>query len=133
MITNLGSGQWAVLASLASSPHTFTLTGSRNTSYHSPSADYDFYVEDSQEVRQFLHNAGFTKISYYDSLDYAFSLESQGIVYILRHSSGVDVQLIRPKFMMAKHYANRVMQNFGSLPKRVRSALWHTLILEYVV
>jgi hypothetical protein len=48
---------------MASSPFNFYLTGSRFFGYHSEMSDWDYFVEDTVEVREFLTNLGFSDMA----------------------------------------------------------------------
>lgn len=119
------------LESLDKSEFVFYPTGSRYFGNFSEfSSDWDFFVEDSREVRAMLLDLGF---DYQEDHDYGNDVS---IVSVMRHlhtgnhNSWVDVQLIAETMLDDKITAQRILKDRyknGGFPteKKLRSELWN--------
>ncbi|MCK5611070.1 hypothetical protein KAR91_54860 [Candidatus Pacearchaeota archaeon] len=97
------------LFTLKESNFTFYLTGSRYFGGKHSDSDWDFFTEDSEEVRVFLGKLGFERLK---STKYA----DHGVTCVYRHLEKIDVQLVEdPGFRQSiqkvlkdkKHFINR--------------------------
>ena len=98
-----------VLERMGDSPFHFYLTGSRFFGTADERSDWDYFVDDSDEVRDFLQNLGFYDISnpprsQHRGWDYdegpripeVYDLKDvQGTNAIFEHRSGIHVQLVQ--------------------------------------
>lgn len=61
MITNMSSVFPSIVETLTEAPFNFYLTGSRTMGGVNKDSDWDFFVENSKEVIEFLNSIGFEK------------------------------------------------------------------------
>ena len=127
MIVNDVFGNYIVEA-IHLSEWDFYLTGSRFFGTVTTSSDYDFFVKDMIVVRDFLFELGFEDIQ----KDYKYCDSS--IVGVLRHESGVDVQLIENELMCRmKNAIQNTALDMKDYPPRNKSSnrFWWQKRLTY--
>lgn len=124
-------GRDSILAVMAVSEYKYTLTGSRFFGMSNEMSDYDFYCMDERGVERELSGLGFQRLfgsgsAYHDD---------PSVHYVMRHQSGIDVQIIKPRFYQLKDRVNRYLNTpFGrqlltSFPtKEDRRQLWKFLM-----
>lgn len=119
-----------VLNDMQSSTHVFHLTGSRLFGNHRDDSDYDFFVMENPGLVSELHVRGFKKIS-----RTGCRYNDPSVVFIYRHDCGIDVQIIKPEYFMAKRKVNQFLNSgigrqllgrHHSKPDRIN--LWSFLI-----
>ena len=92
-IRSSGIPAMEVLDILSSSGFNFYLTGSRSFGVEESNSDWDFYVEYSTEVENFLHENGFENLGNYEGMA-PISREIQKIKNVVRHRNcAIDIQL----------------------------------------
>ena len=137
MIVNLGSAGLL----LDRSEFNFYLTGSRFFKTESPISDFDYFVQDSQEVRNFLHDNSFHTVGALGLVPPQY-LDEQTVNVVYRDD--IHIQLV--KDVTVKHQAQELLRFFPELmkeleppffgsdlegPKDRRSLLWNRLY-DYV-
>lgn len=109
-----------VLIALDVSEFDFYLTGSRYFGNVRPKSDWDFFVDDSQKVREFLGSEGFIEQPLWRS-EYL----DQNTSAVFR-KNGVDIQLV--KDIQMKHVAQEILKKSEATNvmhnKAQHSALW---------
>lgn len=118
------------LTELASSPFEFYPTGSRHLGGARQDSDWDFFVEDSNEVRSYLEEIGFTQIFHNRYAD------DPQIVSLFRFSwsttSYIDVQVVQDS--SKKWLIQQVLDETGALRNVTRSQariVWRTMYELY--
>jgi len=95
------------LTALGKSHYTFYLTGSRYFGFARDNSDYDFYVQDSRPVREFLENEGFTTL-----LPQSHNYKDHNCAVVFRKEN-VDIQLVYN--ISYKHAAQKAIKEAGVL------------------
>lgn len=102
-------------------------TGSRFFGAHKPGADFDFYVQDSPQIRANLLSEGYRQLQYRGTC-------GPNVVTIFRRGEGpghIDIALVIS--FDRKHLENRIMTltplRLVTLraPKAIRSAVWRVV------
>lgn len=133
MINNLHNMLPPVLVKMDMSSFTFHPTGSRYFGGNvEAAADWDFFVEDSRDVREYLSSLGF-KV---DEMSVYAADKTVATVYTyegdLSHDRGltrIDVQVIHPDHFSSKQLVQKLLKDqcgSNGLPgdKAVRSQIW---------
>lgn len=81
------SAQLPCIAALHNSIYLFYLTGSRFFQKYAEGSDWDFFVEDSPGLVEYLESVGFLKSS-------KGTYASKEILAVYKHREGVDVQIV---------------------------------------
>lgn len=116
------------LATLANAKYTFYPTGSRYFGGATNESDWDFYAEDTNEVRAFLIDVGFVELPFNLMLD---EYNDPNICAVFRHSQHVDVQLTR--YLDERRRAHAIMKTpdahciYLILNKQQRHDLWRLI------
>ena len=125
MIVNAQNGIEEILFELQKSPFHFHLTGSRFFGDCNPfSSDYDFFVQKSLEVIDFLRPLGFQLI------DTAYDNDDQTINVMRHHKKGVDIQLVKNvdlKKRAQKAIKEKYLEQYLEMDKLQRRNLWDVL------
>jgi len=104
--TNNSSDQTVdIISALAHSSHIFYQTGSRYFGRNTNVSDFDFYTEDNNEVRAFLKDIGFMKVSKHIIDRYVD--ENCSSVYTYKN---IDIQLTDDINLRIK--ANKAVKDF---------------------
>lgn len=101
-----------ILFKMNASEYCFVLTGSRYFVTNSPTSDYDYFTEDTNDVRDFLYRNSFgnARKGMYDDVS---------VSAVFRHPEGVDVQLLKEGMVQRKRDAQRKFKECGLvLPTR---------------
>lgn len=88
-VSNLGYVVPPMVQKLIQSPYQFHLTGSRFFQFNRPDSDWDFFVQYSFEVKEFIVGLGFEFVEGSDNKYTDFSN-----INIYRHPDGVDIQMV---------------------------------------
>ena len=88
-VSNIGYVVPPMVQKLIQSTYQFHLTGSRFFQFNRPDSDWDFFVQYSFEVEQFIVGLGFAFVEGSDNNYTDFSN-----IRIYRHPDGVDVQMV---------------------------------------
>lgn len=119
-----------IISKMRASEFQFCLTGSRYFGPLRSNADWDFFVQNSPEVRKFLMSLGFEILP---SLGYVDST----ITCVMRHFDGFDVQLIKDykiKKRAQEWLAGEIMQrriDRGRFQNKIGiGALWDEAIMH---
>lgn len=114
---------------MRNSRYQFALTGSRYHNTTTPSSDWDFFVQDSDNVRKFLNDLGFVP----ESVTYSRYKDSfTDAVYVLHnkdHSKRIHVQLV--KDFDAKKWANTQIKINGFSEVIRKPSLNHWKIIDH--
>lgn len=106
----------------------FHLTGSRAFGGWNSSSDYDFFCENSQEVKEFLLSCKFYYLKKINNVLYSENAYvDDNIAEVLRHHSGIDVQLQKDvsKKMKAQKLLLLFWLHLKATPKENRYKLWN--------
>jgi hypothetical protein len=97
MSMNADLGRMTILAKLQENrDFVFHLTGSRFFGGDSPCSDWDFFTSDTEAVRDFLWNMGFTRLTNgYGWASYGSYQHDGNTTDVYRHYSGIDIALNR--------------------------------------
>jgi predicted nucleotidyltransferase len=128
--TDLGDVS-SILFKLQNSDLDFYLTGSRFFNNHRENSDYDFFVEDSPGVRQFLKSLGFSKLNNSAYLD-----DNTVVVYRYMPKSGyyitIDIQIVVDA--VKKQSIQNIMKYNDFIltgDKTYAKTVWNTLMSIY--
>lgn len=120
-----------ILFELQNSDLDFYLTGSRFFNNHRENSDYDFFVEDSPGVRQFLKSLGFSKLNNSAYLD-----DNTVVVYRYMPKSGyyitIDIQIVVDA--VKKQSIQNIMKYNDFIltgDKTYAKTVWNTLMSIY--
>lgn len=120
----------AIIDAFRKSKASFCLTGSQYFGNPGQFSDWDFFVEESTETIKFLRYLGF---SYLNSGSYV----DETIVTVMRHSAGIDVQLVSD-YAIKKKAQEWIMDGImkGDIDRtrfthrELRSQVWEQAIFE---
>lgn len=120
-----------MLFELQNSDLDFYLTGSRFFNTHNNNSDYDFFVEDTPGVRQFLKSLGFSKLNNSAYLD-----DNTVVVYRYMPKSGyyitIDIQIVVDA--VKKQSVQNIMKYNDFIltgDKTYAKTVWNTLMSIY--
>lgn len=120
-----------MLFELQNSDLDFYLTGSRFFNNHRENSDYDFFVEDTPGVRQFLKSLGFSKLNNSAYLD-----DNTVVVYRYMPKSGyyitIDIQIVVDA--VKKQSVQNIMKYNDFIltgDKTYAKTVWNTLMSIY--
>lgn len=102
--------------------HEFYLTGSRYFGTHGLGSDWDFFVEDSLGVRQFLVSLGFEFVTNKDYGDDRMTVAT----YCYEN---VDVQLVNDRYIKEKAQLLLKRNSLISHDKITNKVIWTAMIL----
>jgi len=120
-----------VTSVLERSDFDFYLTGSRFFKTETPISDYDYFVQDSDEVRKFLHGSSFRVVNAFDCDEFPEYYDNQTVVVF--EKDGVHIQLVRN--VDTKNDAQELLRTFPELlkglegPRNSRRFLWNRLYI----
>jgi len=132
MLNNIDLGDVSsILFKLQNSDLDFYLTGSRFFNNHRENSDYDFFVEDTPGVRQFLKSLGFSKLNNSAYLD-----DNTVVVYRYMPKSGyyitIDIQIVVDA--VKKQSIQNIMKYNDFIltgDKTYAKTVWNTLMSIY--
>jgi len=120
------------LRSLSDSPLTFFLTGSRFFGFSNENSDYDFFVQDSEEVNGILRAWGFVEVPRQGTISYHDMQTIKVFRKIVKEQNGttiqIDIQVVRDYGL--KIMAQNILQSVcpelvsGNKNNVVRKRLW---------
>lgn len=113
----------SVVSMMEESDYTFYLTGSRFFGGSNSKSDWDYFVEDSKEVRKFLENTGFWMMDKEDSTTTHYGDASMVALY---SRNDIHIQVVKDAYL--KHRAQAFLTrhaNMKSVPKICRRHLWN--------
>ena len=122
MITN--DAVIGMISTMCTSCHWFYITGSRYFGNVRDESDWDFFVQDSEEVQQYLVAIGFQcqATSYY--------IGDKGISSVWAHPNlPIHVQVVKnaeEKNRKQQAIYNLIGRNFTRLPKHIQTFIWNT-------
>lgn len=113
----------SLIGKMENSEFVFYLTGSRFFGGFNPASDWDYFAEDSPEIRKFLYSLGFQEddniMNQYD--------DSTIVTVLFRND--VQVQLVQN--VLLKEAAQTFLSTYAlmkSTPKEARKYLWNMAI-----
>lgn len=129
------SGQQLTLDRMQNSSYKFHLTGSRFFGKATQVSDWDFFCENSQEIRNFLRDLGFRELSKTKRFgkdavkvtSYEFAYVDQNVAEVWRHKLyQIDVQLQKDVGLKltAQNILKEILPCVG-LAKEQRFKLWN--------
>lgn len=121
-------GLFEKLAVLSSSEFKFRLTGSRFFGRATSASDYDFYIESSPEVEDFLAKLGFEENG--DSSHYHQDRLMHKLYTLEAYGHTIHVQLIFPEQIRLKERLHEILEVSGlcqCLDKPQRRQLWQAV------
>mgnify|MGYP000864027683 CR=1 FL=1 len=143
MLNNIDLGDVSsILFKLQNSDLDFYLTGSRFFNNHRENSDYDFFVEDSPGVRQFLKSLGFSKLNNSAYLDdntvvvYRYMPKSDCYItndgYTIKNHNHIDIQIVVDA--VKKQSVQNIMKYNDFIltgDKTYAKTVWNTLMSIY--
>lgn len=128
MFTNMSKYQHPIFFAMEDSLFEFILTGSRFFKNAGVGSDWDFFVKDTPELREFLsrnHFHGISDVDYVGDPTFAdvfrFDIQSNGFTHI-------DVQIIHPELFIkkvkAQEFIVRTFRGVFPVPREYAPTVW---------
>lgn len=119
---------------LLSLPKKFYVTGSRYFGGVTENSDYDFFVQDDEEIHEMLKGLGYDVIQHHDyANDKSITYVYEKISYYRNETHKIQIQVVKDAEL--KYEVQKFLKRHfhGGLPgmKMDRSALWDIAFLAY--
>lgn len=109
---------YTILDGLVPTPQAFYLTGSRAMGFPTPESDWDYFTQDTEEIREWLVDRGFTLVACPSYLDTVAVYRRGGLMNIdVQLVDDVEVKLVaqsrlKKLFLPASYLRDKVLMRY---------------------